>query len=640
MSFHSKQSTFSTTGSTNISLMMVLLSLGLSLLSAPQAAAANAEKAYVPPLAAMPMNHIVQNELVPQIDYLFQKLRKEKTTLALDGEPAFNGKDKFLPGKIAAGLGHLLLNMPANDPKRAQYLSDYRDIADMTIDMDNHTWGIYYYILTLYQLKKAGMLEQAVTPQTLALLKKKLDWKTFVTTPDFKLINLPTNYYGVAFSIARLRMLMGWEDEADSKILLDKMLRHYETYSGTFGFSDETDGEGRFDRYSILLIAEICQRFMETGLTVTPELKGLLRKATDVALNMANTSGDGFSYGRSLGPYGETAALEILAVSAELNVLTAEEKQYAYAYATTIVAKYADFWYDPAIHSVDMWGKGRRTDAYRGKHRILGENFSLLHQLIYTNEIWNKIGFADQAPKKDFQAWLDKTRAPFTMTWFAKGEYDRALATFRDKNHVFNLLMVNGGSSQHDNSPYYPLPFSPNMIAGVADSGAGHPQLLPKFTMADGSELLGTAYIKNIRVKKDGATQRIDYQQDALTRLGAKGPIKDTRIQLETSYALASGVITRTDKYTAKQPQAIDKVSLEFGSFSSDASIVGNKVKFAKGTVDAFEVSGLTSCTVEKTNGNPDFQAPTGPMQTHVQCIATKLTLKDPLIIKWTLRYH
>ena len=640
MSFHSKQSTFSTTGSTNISLMMVLLSLGLSLLSAPQAAAANAEKAYVPPLAAMPMNHIVQNELVPQIDYLFQKLRKEKTTLALDGEPAFNGKDKFLPGKIAAGLGHLLLNMPANDPKRAQYLSDYRDIADMTIDMDNHTWGIYYYILTLYQLKKAGMLEQAVTPQTLALLKKKLDWKTFVTTPDFKLINLPTNYYGVAFSIARLRMLMGWEDEADSKILLDKMLRHYETYSGTFGFSDETDGEGRFDRYSILLIAEICQRFMETGLTVTPELKGLLRKATDVALNMANTSGDGFSYGRSLGPYGETAALEILAVSAELNVLTAEEKQYAYAYATTIVAKYADFWYDPAIHSVDMWGKGRRTDAYRGKHRILGENFSLLHQLIYTNEIWNKIGFADQAPKKDFQAWLDKTRAPFTMTWFAKGEYDRALATFRDKNHVFNLLMVNGGSSQHDNSPYYPLPFSPNMIAGVADSGAGHPQLLPKFTMADGSELLGTAYIKNIRVKKDGATQRIDDQQDALTRLGAKGPIKDTRIQLETSYALASGVITRTDKYTAKQPQAIDKVSLEFGSFSSDASIVGNKVKFAKGTVDAFEVSGLTSCTVEKTNGNPDFQAPTGPMQTHVQCIATKLTLKDPLIIKWTLRYH
>ncbi len=640
MRCHLQQSSRKITKSFNTPVVKVLLSAALTLFSAVAAYASNTEKAYAPPLAAMPMNRIVQGELVPQIDYLFQLLRKEKTGLALDGEPAFNGKDKFLPGKIAAGLGHLLLNMPANDPKLAQYLGDYRDIADMTINMDNHTWGIYYYILTLYQLKKAGLLEQAVSPQTLALLKKKLDWKSFVTTPDFKLISLPTNYYGVAFSIARLRMLMGWEDEADSKILLDKMLRHYETYSGKFGFSDETDGEGRFDRYSILLIAEICQRFMETGLTVTPELKRLLRKAADVALNMGNTSGDGFSYGRSLGPYGETAVLEILSVSAELDVLTAEEKQYAYAYATTIVAKYADFWFDPAIHSVDMWGKGRRTDAYRGKHRILGENFSLLHQLIYTNEIWNKIGFSDQAPKKDLQAWLNKTRAPFTMTWFAKGEYDRALATYRDKNHVFSLLMVNGGSSQHDNSPYYPLPFSPNIIAGVADSGYAHPQLLPKFTLADGSELIGIAFIKNIRVEKDGATQRIHYQQDALTRLGAKGPIKDPRIQLKTSYALASGVITRTDTYTAKSPLLIDKVSLEFASFSSAAKIVGNKVQFGQGSVDAFEVSGLSTCTVEETNGNPDFKAPSGPMQTHVECSSRQLSLKTPLTIKWTMRYH
>src|SRR5262249_10233844 len=138
---------------------------------------------------------------------------------------------------------------------------------------------------------------------------------------------------------------------------------------GQFGFSDETAGEGRFDRYSILLIAEICERFVETGLTVPPELKRMLRKSAELALATASSTGEGFSFGRSIGAYGETAELEILSIAAYLDVLSAEEKQYAYAYATRIVARYVEFWYDSTLHSVDLWGKGRRTDAYRGENR-------------------------------------------------------------------------------------------------------------------------------------------------------------------------------------------------------------------------------------------------------------------------------
>jgi hypothetical protein len=82
------------------------------------------------------------------------------------------------------------------------------------------------------------------------------------------------------------------------------------------GFSDETAGQGRCDRYSILLAAEICERFIETGLSVAPELKALLRKSASVALNAANADGSGFTMGRSLGPYGETAMQEILSTAA------------------------------------------------------------------------------------------------------------------------------------------------------------------------------------------------------------------------------------------------------------------------------------------------------------------------------------
>lgn len=594
---------------------------------------------YVPPLATTPMNRIVQDNAYTQLDYFFKKLATEKEGIVMDGTSPFKSGDKFLPGKVAAGLGHVLLNTAKDDPSLDQKLKDYRAIADMTVGMDNHTWGIYYYIGTLVKLKQAGLLERAVSPATLEKLRKQLDWRTFVT-PQWDLISLPTNYYGVAFSIARLRMLMGWEDDSAGKVLLEKMLTHYKKYSGQYGFSDETDGEGRFDRYSILLIAEICERFLETGLQPTDELKGLLRKAADIALNVSNTAGDGFSFGRSLGPYGETALVEILSVSAFLNVLTPEEKQYAYAFSSRVAARYMDFWYDPSMHSLDMWGKGRRTDTYRGKHRILGENFSLLHQLLSTNEMWNEAGFKDVQPKADLQAWLDRNRPQFSVTTFAHGDYDRALAIFRDGKHVVSLNMINGGISQHDNSPYYPLPFAQGIVSGVADSGAAHPQLLPKFTMADGSQLIGAAWIKDIMTVKDGQRYTVTYRQDELDKLGKRSPVKDGRIKLQTTYQLEHGLMTRTDVYTPVGAQEVEKVSLEFASFSDQATMKGNTVTFTQGDVTEYSVSGLQQCQSAPTNGSKDFMAPYGAMKTLVTCSTGKLTLKEPLTIKWSIKYQ
>ncbi|MCC2954366.1 hypothetical protein LK542_01910 [Massilia sp. IC2-477] len=576
----------------------------------------------------------------PQLEYLFQKLSKEKAGMTMEGRESFKAKDKFLPGKVATGLADVLLHLPKDDPRLPGMLREYADIADLTIGMDNESWGIYYYIGALHRLKQAGLLERAVRPQTLEALRKKLDWRSFVRTPSYELISLPTNYYGVAFSIARLRMLMGWEDTAGSEVLLDKMMKHYAAYSGEFGFSDETDGQGRFDRYSILLAAEICERFIETGLEVTPELKALLRKSADVALNSATADGSGFTMGRSLGPYGETAMLEILSTAAYLGVLTPEEKEYAYAYSSRIAERYMKFWYNPEIHSVDMWNGGRRTDTYRGKHRILGENFSLLHQLIATNEMWNKAGMKDVVPRKDLAAWLERTRPKFSLTRFARGEYDRALAIWRDKGHVFSLSIINGGQSQHDNSPYFPLPFAHNVISGVADSGPQNTQLLPKFTLADGSELIATAWMKDIQVTPRGAGQVLTYRQDALSKLGKNLPIKDARIRVETEYSLQPGAITRTDRYIPTAPLSVSTLSLDFPSFSSGATVEGNTVRFKEGAVQAFEVSGLSSCTAQPTGGSELYRAPYGAMNTIVRCSSGAFSMREPLVVRWTIRYQ
>ncbi len=591
------------------------------------------------PAQATPSLQKSVEQAYPQLDTLFQKLAKEREGITMDGQAALKSKDKFLPGKIATGLADLLVHLPANDPRLPGMLRDYADLADLTIGMANDTWGIYYYIGALYHLKQAGLLERAVRPATLETLRKRLDWRSFVRLPSYELIDLPTNYYGVAFSIARLRMLMGWEDGKSGDILLDKMLKHYATYSGEYGFSDETDGQGRFDRYSILLAAEICERFIETGLEVTPELKALLRKSAEVALNSATSDGTGFTMGRSLGPYGETAMLEILSTAAYLGVLSPEEKEYAYAYSARIAERYMRFWYQPGMQSVDMWNGGRRTDTYRGKHRILGENFSLLHQLIATNEMWNKAGMKDVAPRQDLAAWLERSRPKFSLTRFARGEHDRALSIWRDKGHVFSLSIINGGQSQHANSPYYPLPFAHDVVAGVADSGYAHPQLMPKFTLADGSELIATAWMKDIDARAQGAGQLVSYRQDALTRLGKNVPVVDARIKVETSYSLQPGAITRTDRYTPTAPLDVRKLTLEFGSFSEGASVNGNTVRFKDGAVQAFEVAGLAACKAEPANGSADWRAPYGQMQTVVSCESGAFSMREPLVVSWTIRY-
>lgn len=589
--------------------------------------------------AQQPLQHSV-DQAYPQLQALYTKLMAEGTAITMDGQAALKSKDKFLPGKIATGLADLLVHLPANDPRLPGMLRGYADLADLTIDLPNETWGIYYYMGALHRLKGAGLLERAIRPATLDKLRKRLDWRTFVRTPDFELIDLPTNYYGVAFSVARLRMLMGWEDAAASDVLLDKMLKHYAAYSGEYGFSDETDGQGRFDRYSILLSAEICERFIETGMTVTPELKALLRKSADVALNSASADGTGFTMGRSLGPYGETAMLEILSTAAYLGVLTPEEKEYAYAYSARVAERYMTFWYNRDIGSVDLWNNGRRTDTYRGKHRILGENFSLLHQLITTNELWNGANMQGVAPRKDLAAWLERTRPRFSLTRFARGEHDRALAIWRDKGHVFSLSLINGGQGQHANSPYYPLPFAHNVVAGVADSGYARPQLLPKFTLADGSEIVATAFMKDIQTSPRGAGHVVTYRQIELTRLGKNLPQKDARIRVETTYSLQPGAITRTDRYLPTAPLDVAKLSLDFASFSHGAKVDGHKVRFSDGAVREFEVQGLGSCTAQPTGGSELYRAPYGPMQSLVSCTSSAFTLREPLVVSWTIRYQ
>jgi hypothetical protein len=586
---------------------------------------------------APPMNQTVRKRLEPELERLLDALLVQGRDMTLDGVKVFSADDKFLPGKVAIGLAYLVVDTPRDDPRFATYLAGFRRVADLTVDDPNDTWGMYYYVQALRMLQQAGLLEQAVSPQTLAKLKVKLDWRRFVRTSDLTLINLPNNYYGVAFSVSRLRYQLGWEDATASEALLERTLDHYRKYSGEYGFADETDGEGRFDRYSVLLIGEISHRLIEAGMPATPEVKTWLRKSVDLMLPRLNLRGEGFEYGRSIGTYGETAFLEVLTAAAKLDVLTPREKTMAYAFSSRVSARYADFWYDPKMGSVNMWEHGRRTDGYRGKHRILGENLSLVRQHLYTNAIWNALGFKDKAPDPGYAAWLDSLPKR-TVSWFARGEHDRVLVTLRDGRRVVSLPLINGGKGQHENSPYYPIPSSPGLLQGVADTM--FPQLLPTVTLEDGAKLAPLAYAKGVKVTGKGATTTVTYGQDQVDRLGEDAPVADDRLSVRTTYVFAPGKITRTDVITARTPLAASGIDVDFAGFSGGPTTKDGQTRFASGDVTSFVVKGYKHCASRSLADEKAYRAVTGAMTSLVQCSTGPIRMAAPVTLSWTLTYR
>ncbi|WP_431051202.1 hypothetical protein [Roseateles sp. L2-2] len=590
------------------------------------------------------LNALIRAEVLPQLADYFALLDAHGLDARFNGAPVFGQGDVFLPGKIAIGLAHLLTLTPRDAAPFAGYLSGTRRLMTLIVTLPIESWGIYYALMGLNRLRKAGLLEAAVEPECLARLKGTLDWRHFVEADSLRLMALPTNYYGVAFGIARLRMLMGWEDASAGDALLTKTLDHYERYSGEFGFSDETEGEGRFDRYSILLAAEFCERFIETELPVTPRLTTLLAQSAQLALQCASADGDGFGFGRSIGPYGDTGIVEILATAARLGVLDDEERRYAYAFCVRAAAKYVDFWVDRGMNSVNLWRDGRRTDGYRGTHRMLGENFSLIHQLLSTTELWAEAGQADDVPPDDLGDWLTRRQPAFQLNWFARGLYERALVTRRDRGRVFTLPLINGGEGQHDNAPYYPIPFSPRLIEGLPESGADHPQLLPRLVLADGSVLLPTSFIQEIKTWHEGDEQVISYRQPGLNRVGERGPVLDTRVTLTTEYRFGPGRISRLDVLHPDPSAEIASLSLAFACFSSGAR-TGNVgggfgVDFDDGGIARFEAQGYDVLDVQEPPARGLEGLTSGPARTHLQFSGTTSQKVASLQVRWTLSYR
>ncbi len=580
---------------------------------------------------------IVARRIVPHLKSLCDKVRIEKEATVLDGVRVFDGSDVFVPGKTVNAFSYVLVAAKEDPAQFQSLLADFAAVADFTARYELKTWGIFFYLTGLNRLREHGLLERAVRPETLARLQDKLDWRNFIREADLTLIDLPTNYYGCGFGVARLRELLGWEAENCSQKLFDRLMEHIESYSGEFGFSDETPGEGRFDRYSILLPGEICARLIDTGMAVPEQLRSMLRRSCDIHLRLANQNGDGFAYGRTIGAYGDSSVLEVLSVAAYLKVLTPVEQDLAYAYSVKIAAKFADFWLDDEMGSVNLWEKGRKADPYMAKNRILGENFSLCHQVIHSGDFWERAGYGSRLPDPGFTAMLEQIPRHFLVR-FASGEYERALAIIRDRSRIISLPLISGGTGQYRKAPYYPIPFAVGMLA--CSPAERYPQLLPELTLDDGAVLMPLVYLTKIRTAESGDCFTVCYRQSQLCRIKGESPRPDPRIGVETCYFFSPGRIVREDCYAAQEPLRIEKIRLEFATYSQEPVQTGTEVRFGRGAVRRIKLEGLEHCRVGSVAGQAAYQTAQGTLESKVVWESEALRLDGTWRLRWEIDYE
>ena len=570
------------------------------------------------------------------LDRLTYNVIESGLDLTLDGIRVFEADDPFLPGKLALGLSYRVIERSANSQQRERACRDFRDAMELVRGREQKSWGIYYYLLALSRLKQHNLLEAALSPQHLEELRQQLDWRGFVDEATYDLIRKPTNFYNVAFSIAQLRADLGWDDPHHAEVLLQKMVDHYRRHSGDHGFADETGGEGRYDRYSILLIAEIGHRFREAGRAMPPELQNWLRRSAEVALVNLNERGDGFQYGRSIGAYGDTAYLEILTSAAWHGLLSPVEMRMGYLFSLRATEKFLNFWYDEKRQAVNLWEDGRSTDGYRGKHRILGETLTLLQQHLSTHEIWRRLEVPQREPTdSEFSSWL-RGLPRATLTRFAEGDYSRALLTVRDGEHVFSLPLVNG-ARYHDQTAYNPTPFSHKLIQAIPESLV--PQLVPRIELDDESVLMPLSFMRCITLEQTEEAVRLVVEQDAMDALGGKHPEPDPRISLRTTFEFHPECVTRKDEFTRNPQTRIRGISLQLVTDARGAEWSGNDVVLEGAGTRKLEVDGYTADDlIMEHDGTPGPMAKQGGV-TRVRWKGFPTEEESVFRVAWAIRY-
>ncbi|HCT7629027.1 TPA: hypothetical protein OT818_000011 [Citrobacter koseri] len=533
--------------------------------------------------------------------------------------------DPYASGKFALALSFLIERFPA---RADQWSGVWHEL----VKAPSENWGKYYFLQALWKLHCLGLLNTIFSDQQLQRLTEKLRWQELVDEESWKLNPpFPTNYYGVAFSIARLRFLLGWETQFASQKILQQLVEHYRTHS-QHGCVDETEGKGRFDRYSILLIAEICQRHIDTGLEICDWLKDALRQVSTLILAMLNDEGVGFLWGRSIGAYGDSAFNEILTISMRLGLLDRQECAAASRFTLACSERFLNFWYDSNEQSVNLWFYRRQTDAYRAEHRLVGENISLSCQHLCVQRAWADVSF-DATP-------LMLPDQTLKFTPFCNDKYTRGLFHWYDGKRLFVLPLINGDKHYFATSPYFPVPFSAGLITGVAQGHA--PLWVPGLVDSRGCILRPLVWFGDCGYQKTKNGWEIEINYSALNVVMENGvllsePKKDYSCQCRTRYFIEPSTLTRVDTFSFLKHSEM-YLELQCAVFPEKMRMIHSAdslhIDYESNGIQSLELNGFEDYCVERTA----LCSPYGALGQQITGRRDVSGAKD-VTVSWQIRY-
>lgn len=581
------------------------------------------------------MKQIINENFGPILMGLFQKIQENDLELKIDDIPVYNSKAQFIGGMVINSCSYTSINLIGIN----ESLKQLSDMIRMVSHMEMKTWGILNGLRGIYRLYQNNLLHEVIDNETYELLKEVLDWRTFVDENNhYALINKPTNYYGVAFGIARYRELLGWEPEHHSHHLLERFIEHIDQFSGELGYMDETPGDGRFDRYTIVTPGEVTALLLATGVEVPQKIRNMLKKSCEIALQLANEDGHGFPYGRSSGVYGDTGILEVFSAAAELGgILSAEELEIAYAYSVKIMKKIFNFWYDKETGAVNLWDKGRKSDHYRNKNRILSETISIIMHVIDSYEHWKKAGFKDHPVCANYSDMLEQLN-PHTYVCFNDGTYKRGIAIIRDGKEIWTLPIVNGGKQYYYKDAYLHIPFQTNVLEYVPE--CCHGTLIPQIIKENGDRYMPLVYTSKISQKIEEERMTIVCEYEGLCCMNDDTPNKLENSKAITTYIFEKNRIHREDRIMLDTTKhCVKEVKLIFMTFSKEPSIDNNNVKFSGGTIKSIQVNGFENCKIIEARDDGNYDTSHGRLNYKIEWSTKTINPSQEMYFDWTLTY-
>ena len=559
---------------------------------------------------------IIQFKTYPHLKYLCNRIYDDGDRMYLDGEKCFSKEEKFLPGTVISSFCYILTSCKKETDEYNIWLTKTKEMIVRNMDLGMDTFGILEFLSGLYELKCENIYDEIIDSTIQNKLKNNLHWNKFVNRKSLKLRNgLPTNYYGVAFRVALLREELGFENKGYSDKFLNILLDHIKRYSGEFLYMDETSGEGRYDKYTVTISSELCEALILVGKKPPKILYDLMKRSTDILLQLADEKGYGFTYGRSIGSHATGAVLENLPIAINMGIV--DDSKFAYSYAIYTGKHMVDFWYNKDRKVFNIWDDGKKTDGYRGKHRVLEVNLDLSLKMIRANKFLQKSKWNTLEPytNEEYRKILENI-PKFKVFQFEKKTYERALAIYRSSKAIFSLPIISGGKKHFNNTAYLPIPFAVDFMMGSPDET--HGVLVPEITLKDGKRLMPICYSKNISYKEVDNTYEIEYIQDEMCVIEEQEtPYKG--IKSHVKYILREDYIERIDEFRIECPQNIQNIRMLIDTYSDNYEVQENIIIFNNGLINKISVEGLILKEVKDISNMKEYDTPYKSLKTEIK---------------------